>query len=410
MFDPLKIRKEFPMFVNKIKMQNHDLVFLDNASTTFKPYSVLKAIEDYYSFETSNSHRGDYDLCYNMDQRIDITRGKVAKLINADKKECVFTSGTTQSLNIVAFGFALKHLKKDDEILLSVQEHASNVLPWFRLVELTGCKISYIPLNKEGRITLDNVKKSINNKTKLISLAHVGNVLGYEADIKAIAKLAHEHGIYMVCDGAQSVPHKPVDVKDLDVDFLTFSAHKMCGPTGVGVLFGKYKLLQEMDSTLLGGGMNVSFEMDGSYVPLPAPEKFEAGTLNLEGIIGFEKAVDFVTEIGLKNIEEYEQNLRKYAINKLKEVEDLVIYNPDADAGIISFNKNGVFAQDLGTYLNSKGVAVRTGQHCAKLLHNHLKKLANVRVSIYFYTTKEEIDYLAEVLKNGGNFLDAYFS
>ena len=410
MLDPLKIRKDFLMYVNKVKMQKHDLVFLDNASTTFKPFSVLKAIENYYSLETSNSHRGDYDLCYNADVRIQETRELVAKLINANPNECIFTYGTTSSLNLIVFGFAMKHLKAEDEILISVEEHASNSLPWFEVSKATGCKISYIELDKEGRITPSNVMKAINKHTKLISIAQVGNVLGYEADIKAIAKIAHDHGVILSVDGAQSVPHMKVDVKDLDVDFLSFSAHKMCGPTGVGILYGKKELLEEMSPVLTGGGNNVTFSPMNNVEYLKAPEKFEAGTLNLEGIFGFKAALEYIEKIGLENIQEYEQNLRKYAINRLKEVDGLTIYNPNADAGIITFNMKGIFAQDLGTYLNSKGIAVRTGLHCAKMLPIFLGTPATVRVSLYLYTTKEDIDKLVEVLKTGGNFLDAYFA
>lgn len=410
MIDPYKIRKDFPMYVNKVKMQDHDLVFLDNASTTFKPFKVLKAIEDYYCFETSNSHRGDYDLCYNADVKISKTRELVAKFINAKTNECVFTSGTTMSINLIAFGYAMKHLGKDDEIILSIEEHASNALPWFEVSKSTGCKLTYVPLDSDGRITVSNVKKVISNKTKLICLAHVGNVLGYEIDVKEIAKVAHQHGALFACDGAQSVPHVKVDVKDLDIDFLSFSAHKMCGPTGVGVLYAKEELLDKMSPVFVGGGNNVSFHSPSDVEYLKAPEKFESGTLNLEGIFGFKAALEYIMNVGIDNIAEYERNLRKYAINKLSKVKDLVIYNMDADAGIITFNMKGIFAQDLGTYLNSKGIAVRTGQHCAKMLPEFIKDLATVRVSIYFYTTKEDIDYLVETLKTGGNFLDAYFA
>ncbi len=410
MLDSYKIRKEFPMFTNKIKMQGHDLVFLDNASTTFKPKCVVDAINRYYEFETSNSHRGDYDLCYNADQKIAETRKLVAELINAKPEECIFTSGTTASINIVAYAYALNNLNKDDEILISLEEHASNTLPWFEISKKTGCRIKYVELDNEGRITLENVKKAISNKTKLIALAQVGNVLGYETDIKGIAKAAHEVGAVVSCDGAQSVPHMKVDVKDLDVDFLSFSAHKMCGPTGVGILYVKEEIMDKLDPVFVGGGNNVNFAPEANVNYLKGPEMFEAGTLNIEGIYGFNAALKFIKEIGIENITEYERNLRRYAVKRLIEVEGLTLYNETAEAGILTFNLKGVFAQDLGTYLNAKGIAVRTGQHCAKMLPIFLGTPATVRASIYFYTTKEEIDCLVETLKTGGNFLDAYFA
>ena len=410
MLDPYKIRKEFPMFTNKIKMQGHDLVFLDNASTTFKPKCVLDAVERYYGFETSNSHRGDYDLSFNADQKVIETRKLVAELINAKPEECIFTSGTTASLNIIAYAYALNNLKKDDEILISLEEHASNTLPWFEISKKTGCRIKYVELDNEGRITLENVKKVISKKTKLVSLAQVSNVLGYENDIKGIAKAAHKVGALMSCDGAQSVPHMKVDVKDLDVDFLSFSAHKMCGPTGVGILYVKEEILNKLDNVFVGGGNNVNFSPEANVNYLKGPSRFEAGTLNVEGIFGFNAALKFIKEIGLENIYEYEQNLRRYAVNRLKEVEGLTLYNTTAEAGILTFNLKGVFAQDLGTYLNAKGIAVRTGLHCAKMLPLVTHEPATVRASIYFYTTKEEIDYLVDTLKTGGNFLDAYFA
>ena len=410
MFDPYKIRNDFPMFRNKTQMQGHDLVFLDNASTTFKPDSVINAVNQYLKNETSNSHRGDYDLCYNADKRIAEARQTVAKFINADEDEVVFTSGTSMSINLVAYGYAMKYLTKDDEILLTEAEHASNVLPWFKVSEITGCKISYIPLTKEGRLTLENVKKSIGSATKIISIAQVTNVLGYITDVKSIAKLAHENNILLMCDGAQSVPHMKIDVKDLDVDFLTFSGHKMCGPTGIGVLYGKYELLDKMDPVFVGGGMNAKFFMNGEVKYLNPPTKFEAGTLNIEGIYGLEAAVQYIENLGLDNIRKYEEDLRKYLISRLEEVPNIVIYNKEAESGIVTFNIKGVFAQDEATYLNSKGIACRSGQHCAKILNDFLKEVATVRCSLYFYNTKEEIDYFVETLKTGGDFLDAYFA
>ena len=410
MIDPCKIKKDFPMFENKTQMQGHDLVFLDNASTTFKPKCVIDAVLNYLSYETSNSHRGDYDLCFNVDQKVDEARGVVADLLNAEKNEIVFTSGATMSVNLVAFGYAFKYLEKGDEILLTKAEHASNILPWFKLCELKGIIVKFIPFDKDGRLTVENIKKTITNKTKMIAVAHVSNVLGYILDIKEITKIAHSHDILVFCDGAQSVPHMKVDVKDLDVDFLCFSAHKMCGPTGIGVLYGKYDLLDKMDPTLLGGGMNSKFHSNCEIKYLVPPAKFEAGTLNLEGIFGLIAAIKYVQAIGLDNIHNYESDLRKYFIKRIKEVKDIVLYNENAESGIVTFNIKNIFAQDLATYLNSRGIAVRSGQHCAKILPEFLNEIATCRASIYFYTTKEDIDALVDALKNGGDFLDAYFS
>ena len=410
MFDVKKIRQDFAMFRNNPKMQGHPLVFLDNASTTFKPDAVVNEINKYLQEETSNSHRGDYDLCFKVDTKIQETRKHIAEFINADENEVVFTSGDTMGLNIIAMGYGFKYLKEGDEVLISQEEHASNVLPWFKLKELKGINVKFIPLTKEGRITLDNVKKVVTPKTRIISVAHMSNVLGYKVDIKELTEYAHKNNILVVVDGAQSVPHLKTDVKDLDIDFLTFSAHKMCGPTGIGALYGKKELLESMDTPLLGGGMNVTFNLDGTYKPLPAPAKFEAGTLNVEGIYGFDAAIQYINKLGIENIEKYEHEIKEYAIKRMKEVEGLVIYNEDAEAGIVSFNLKGVFAQDLATLLNSKGIALRSGQHCAKLLHTFLGELATCRASFYFYTTKEEIDALVDALKKGGDFLDAYFA
>ena len=410
MIDPYKLRKDFPMFRNKTQMQNHDLVFLDNASTTFKPDCVVKAVEQYLTKETSNSHRGDYDLCYHADVKVEESRKTVANFINANENEIVFTSGTSMSINLIAYGYAAKFLTANDEILITQAEHASNVLPWFKVHELTGVKIDYIPLDEDGRLSPESVKKAITNKTKIIAVAQVTNVLGFIIDVKAIAKIAHEHNILVVCDGAQSVPHMKVDVKDLDVDFLSFSGHKLCGPTGIGVLYGKYELLEKMDPLMSGGGMNAKFDMCGDVKYLNPPSKFEAGTMNIEGIYGLEAAIKYIDNIGRDNIEEYESELRKYMIEKMHEVPNIVIYNEHANAGIITFNVKGIFAQDLATYLNSKGIAVRSGQHCAKILISFLHEVATCRASIYFYTTKEDIDAFVDALKKGGDFLDAYFA
>ncbi len=408
MFDVIKIRKDFPML--KQKMQGHKLAYLDNAATSFKPLCVLKSIADYYNIYTANSHRGDYDLAHIVDTKYDESRQIVAKFINANKQEVVFTAGTSMSINMIAYGYAMKFLKKDDEILLTQAEHASNVLPWFSVAKATGCIIKYIDLTEDGHLTVDNVRKAISKNTKIIAIAQVTNVLGYMVDVRAISKLAHEYGAITVVDGAQSVPHFKTDVKTLDCDFLSFSGHKMCGPTGIGVLYGKYELLEKMDPLLSGGGMNARFDTCGEVTLLQPPLKFEAGTQNIEGVLGLARAIQYLDEIGMENIEKYEIELHDYAMMKLKKLKNITIYNETAESGIISFNIKDVFAQDAATYFNSQGICVRSGQHCAKILMDFLKTPATVRASFYFYTTKSEIDRFVKACKKAGDFLDAYFN
>ena len=411
MFDVTKIRNDFPMLDGTKKSSNNKpLIYLDNAATTFKPYSVIEACDEYYKNESVNAHRGDYDVAYKVDSKIDEIREKVAKFFNAKKIEIVFTSGCSMSMNLVVFGYGFKYLKEGDEILLTEAEHASNVLPWFKVSELTGAKIRYIPLTKEGRLTAENLKKVMNEHVKVVSVAQVTNVLGFKNDIKELSKIAHDYGAILVCDAAQSAPHMKIDVKDLDCDFMCLSGHKMCGPTGIGVLYGKYELLKITDPFMTGGGDNARFDMCGNVAYLEPPAKFEAGTMNIAGIYGLGAAIDYLSAIGMDEIEKYEGELHDYAISKLKTIKDLIIYNETADSGIITLNYKGVFAQDEASYLNSHGICVRSGEHCAKLLKDILKVPATVRVSLYFYNTKEEIDALYEALKNGGNFLDAYFN
>lgn len=407
MLDVKKIRNDFPMFTNP---EASDLTFLDNASTTFKPQCVLDAINLYYSTYNANSHRGDYDTCYKVDQAIAEVRKKVAKFVNADENEVVFTSGTTMSINLIAYGYAMKFLKAGDEIVIDVAEHASNSLPWFKVAEKTGAIIKSIELDENGCITKENLLKTLSNKTKIVALAAVTNVLGNKINAKELVAEAHKVGAIFALDGAQSVPHSVTDFKDLDVDFLSFSAHKMLGPTGVGCLVGKYDLLDKMDAFLLGGGMNVTFNIDTSIELLNPPAKFEAGTLNIAGIIGFGAAIDYLNSIGMQNIEEHEKELKRYAISKLKDLDDIIIYNPNTEAGIVAFNRKGIFSQDEATLLNYRKIAVRSGQHCAKMLNDYLKCEATLRASFYLYTTKEDIDYLVSVLKEKGDILDAYFN
>ena len=409
MYDLKKIREQFPMLNNK-KMQGHDLVYLDNASTTFKPQCVIDAMNSYYTNETANSHRGDYDLLANMDNKVFETRKTVARFINCEPNEVVFTSGDTMSLNLIALSYGFQFLKEGDEILLSEAEHASDLLPWYEVSHLTKAVIKFIPLDENGVLTVDNLKKIITKRTKVVSVAQMSNVLGNIVNIKEFAKVAHENGAILVVDGAQSVPHMKVDFKDADIDFLTFSGHKMCGPTGVGCLIGKYELLDKMWPYFVGGGMNETFTKKVEMIPFDPPARFEAGTLNLSGIVGLKSAVEFLESVGMENIHKHDQELCEYAIEKLEKCDDVIIYNKNAKNGIVTFNKKGIFAQDEATLLNSKGIAVRSGQHCAKILNDFLGTPATCRMSTYLYTSKEDIDAFVDAVINGGDILDAYFN
>ncbi|MGI6714024.1 MAG: aminotransferase class V-fold PLP-dependent enzyme [Bacilli bacterium] len=404
-----EFRKDFPMLNPLKEMQGHPLVYLDSASTSLKPQVVIDAITDYYQNYSVNAHRGDYDLAHHVDEMVESCRQTVADFINASDREIVFTSGTTASINLVAFGYGMKFLQEGDEILLTQAEHASNVLPWFKVAEVTKARIKYIPLDHQGRLTPENLRKTINKKTKIVAVAHVTNVLGYVVDIKKIAEICHEFGALIVVDGAQSVPHMPTDVVDWDLDFLSFSGHKMCGPTGVGVLYGKYHLLEAMDPLMTGGGQTAKFDMCGDVNFLLPPAKFEAGTANIAGIIGLKAAVEYLSKIGMERISAMEKELHQYAIKKMKKLDDVIIYNPDAEGGILSFNIKDVFAQDVATYFNAKGIAVRSGQHCAQILIDYLQTVATVRASWYFYNTKEDIDRFVEVCEKARNYLDAFF-
>ncbi|WP_296879890.1 SufS family cysteine desulfurase [Thomasclavelia sp.] len=407
MLDVKKIRCDFPM-LNGTKMHGKPLIYFDNGATTLKPQCVIDAVCDYLTNYSGNAHRGDYDLSHDVDTKFEYTRDLVAKLINCNRKEVVYTYGSTDSLNLVAFGYGASHLQAGDEILITVAEHASNTLPWFELCNELGCNVKYIDLDDKGRLTVENVEKAISDKTKIIAIAQVTNVLGFDSPVKEICKIAHRHGIVVCVDGAQSIPHQKVDVKDLDVDFLAFSGHKMCGPTGVGILYGKYDLLQETNPTRLGGGSNSRYNSCGSVKLKNAPTKFEAGTPNIEGVIGLGAAIEYLLEIGMVNIHEQELKLRRYAIEKMKKLENLEIYNPDGQ-GAIAFNIKGVFSQDAASLFNTYGIAVRAGQHCAKILDEFLDVSQTLRVSFYFYNTTEEIDQFIEVCKKGDDFLDAFF-
>jgi len=384
-------REDFPLL-------SKDIIYFDNGATTLKPKCVIDAINDYYSNYSANAHRGDYDISYKVDTLFEDTRIKIAQFINSDKSEVVFTYGCTDSLNIISNGLFKNVLNKDDEVLLSLSEHASNVLPWFKLAKEIGIKVNYIDLDDDLSITLDNVKKAITDKTKVISLAGMTNVIGDIRPIKEICEYAHKHNIYVVVDGAQSVPHTKVDVKELDCDFLCFSGHKMCGPTGIGVLYGKKELLDQIDPVRLGGGMNESFDSIDEVYLKEVPTRLEAGTPNIAGVIGLGSAIDYLNNVGMDNIHKYELELKEYLVSKLINIPHIQIVNKNSKSGVLSFNVEGVFAQDVAYYLNKYNICVRAGNHCAKILKNAIGIKNTVRVSLYFYNTKEEIDKLVELL------------
>ncbi len=377
---------------------NTGIIYLDNGATTLKPKCLVEATNDYYLNYSANAHRGDYSISLKVDKMYEEVRDKVKRLINCESNEVIFTSGCTDSLNKVVFGFCKNYLKEGDEILLTKAEHASNVLPWFELSEEIKTSVKYIPLTEDHVVTVDNVIKSITDKTKVISLAQVTNVIGDIRPIKEITKIAHERGIIVIVDGAQSVPHMKVDVKDLDIDFLAFSAHKMCGPTGVGVLFGKYNLLEKMKPTSFGGGMNSYFEVNFDREYSKIPTRFEAGTPNIAGVIAFGKVIDYLLNIGMDNITKHELSLKKYLIDRLKENENITIYNENTMSGIVTFNYKDIFSQDLAIYLNKENICVRAGNHCAKILKEEIGVKNTCRVSLYLYNTKEEIDKLVDTL------------
>ena len=382
-------------------MLNKDLIYFDNGATTLKPKVLIESTNDYYSKYTANAHRGDYDNSLIVDNKYEHARELVREFIGAKKsKEIIFTSGTTDSLNKIIFGYFRHYLKSGDEVLLTKSEHASNVLPWFELADEMGCIIKYIDLTDDLKVTIENVKKALTISTKVISISHVTNVVGDIRPIKEIIEYAHEHGILVIIDGAQSVPHIPINVTDLDIDFLAFSAHKMCGPTGVGVLYGKERLLNNLRPIIFGGGMNASFTNSGCREYMDLPYLLEAGTQNIAGVIGFGDIITYIKEIGMNKIHDYEINLRDYAVKRLKEVPNIIIYNENSESGIVTFNVKDVFAQDLAIYLNKYKICVRAGNHCAKILQDELGIKNTCRLSLYFYNTKEEIDRLIEVLNN----------
>lgn len=402
-----QIRKDFPIFKKKFK--GKPLVYFDNASTTFKPLSVVKAMDRYYLDYPVNAGRGEYDLAHHLETEIEIARKKVSDFIQADANEIVFTTGTTMGINLIAHSYAMHLLKTGDEIIITESEHAANVLPWYQVAEKTGAKVHIIELDSEQKLTPDLLKKYLTQNTKIVSFASVSNVLGTATDITTLSKLAHSVGAIVIVDGAQSVPHTVTDVKSTDIDFLVFSGHKMLGPTGIGVLYGKHQLLEKMTPFFSGGAMSLRFNKQHKVKYAPIPHIFEAGTQNWAGIIGLKAAIEYLEKVGFEFIHKQETILKNYCLEELKKIEHIQVYNPETDSAIIAFNVVGVNPQDAATFFNSQGIAVRSGQHCARNLVDFLKTDGTVRWSAYFYNTIEEVDRFLDAAKKGRNFLDAYF-
>ena len=386
-------REDFPIL-------SDDLIYFDNGATTLKPNSVIESQIEYYTKYSSNAHRGDYDISQKVDSLYEDTRDLVREFINANRREeIIFTSGATESLNMIVFGFMRNYLKKGDQVLLTKTEHASNVLPWYKLRDEIGIDIKFIELDNLV-VTIDKVKEAITNKTKVISLASITNTIGDYRPIEEICELVHPMGILVVCDGCQSVPHMKTNVIETGVDFLAFSSHKMLGPTGIGVLYGKYELLEQLSPTKLGGGMNSVFECDLSYENKELPYRLEAGTQNIAGILGLRKAIKYINNIGMDKIHNYELELRNYLVTKLSEINDVIIYNKDIPSNTVLFNIKDIFSQDTSRYLNHYHICVRAGNHCAKMVKDLIGINNTCRISLYFYNTKKEVDKFIDVIKN----------
>ncbi|WP_102344991.1 cysteine desulfurase [Bacillus sp. Marseille-P3661] len=388
--DIQEIRKQFPILHQEVN--GNPLVYLDSAATSQKPVKVIEAVDRYYREYNSNVHRGVHTLGTLATDGYEGAREKVRKFINANStEEIIFVRGTTTGLNTVAASYGRVNVGEGDEIVITPMEHHSNIIPWQQVAKATGATLKYLPLQEDGSISLEDVEKTVTSNTKIVSVMHVSNVLGTINPVKEIAAIAHKNGAIMVVDGAQSTPHMKIDVQDLDCDFFAFSGHKMCGPTGIGVLYGKKALLEKMEPIEFGGEMIDFVNLyDSTWKELPW--KFEGGTPIIAGAIGLGAAIDFLEEVGLDNILAHEHKLAEYAIERLKDVDGVTVYGPKKRAGVVTFNISDVHPHDVATVLDAEGIAVRAGHHCAQPLMKWLKVSATARASFYLYNTESEID------------------
>ena len=390
-----EIKKDFPL------LENRNIAYLDSGATTQKPKEVIEAIKKYYENSNANPHRGAYSLSIEATEQYENTRTKIAEFINAKhREEIIFSKNATESLNLIAYSYGMDNLKKDDEVVISIMEHHSNLVPWQKVTKATGSKLNYMYINDNYEISDEEIESKITDKTKIVGITHVSNVLGTINNVKKIIKYAHKKGAVVIVDASQSIPHMKIDVQDLDADFLVFSGHKMLAPLGIGVLYGKREILNNMTPFLMGGDMiEYVYEQETTFAPLP--NKFEAGTQNVEGVIGLGAAIDYIQKIGYDKIQEKENEIISYARQELSKLDYLTLYltpNAQNHSSVISFNIKGVHPHDVASILDSENVCVRSGNHCAQPLMRFLGIDSTCRASFYFYNSKEDVDRLVFAL------------
>lgn len=399
------IREYFPILNQEIN--GHPLIYLDSAATSQKPAKVIEAIKHYYEYENANVHRGVHTLGTRATDAYEGARDKLTRFIHAkSREEIIFTRGTTTAINLVASSYARSVCQEGDEIVITPMEHHSNLIPWQQAAKATGATLKYIPLQEDGTINLQDVENIITDRTKMVAVVYVSNVLGVVNPIKQIAEIAHRHGAKILVDGAQSTPHMKIDVQELDCDFYALSGHKMCGPTGIGALYGKKELLEQMEPIEFGGEM-IDFVnlQDSTWKDLPY--KFEGGTPIIAGAVGLGAAIDFLEEIGLDEIDRHDRKLANYALEQMSQIEDLTIYGPRKDrTGLVTFNLGDVHAHDVATVIDAEGIAIRAGHHCCQPLMKWLNVNATARASFYLYNTEEDVDKFVKALLNTRQFFN----
>ena len=403
--DIQQIKKDFPL------LENRDITYLDSGATTQKPIQVINAVYEFYKKYNANPHRGAYSLSIEATEVYENTRTKIAEFINAKhREEIIFSKNATESLNLIAYSYGMDNLKEDDEIVISIMEHHSNLVPWQKSAKHAGAKLNYMYINDEFEISDEEIERKITDKTKIVGITHVSNVLGTINNIEKIIKYAHKKGAIVVVDASQSIPHMKIDVQALDADFLVFSGHKMLAPLGVGVLYGKREILNKMNPFIMGGDMiEYVYEQETTFAPLP--NKFEAGTQNVEGVIGLGAAIDYIENIGYENIQKMEKKVAKYAREELSKLDYLTLYltpNEENHSSVISFNIKGVHPHDVASILDSVNVCVRSGNHCAQPLMRFLGIDSTCRASFYFYNTKEDVDNLVQGLDKAYKMFENY--